>query len=429
MLSEKIRFAHSAEEQLGEDLSVGEEVPFSDGHYATATHPSPEVSIGDVQDALIRPVEVLKRTFSIHSVVSTSSRFADRMMKATLNSEVHLNVIGRGTCGTVFEVPGQEIAFKKGRDKDALWNDVNFTSMACNAVIETRSSLENLFRNISIPRIPVVQAWVRAEDLGQWWKENKARFPKGDDEEGYIFQVQRILPLAKSSRIAIIQLYFPKDIRDVAMKDPINQACLIRPYLGKRRGEWELDNTPNTLENFPLYLDQLEEIGLDLDQYAVEMGVGLAIIHWKAHLDSMDVEFVIGSRTTRPEFSLLAPENSKPFSVPPGNFKRRQTHLWILDFDKCKRLDINKWEDTRRQMVTAVTCNDPYFPDPAATGLLEKRIWKCFEGAYVKTAIFLLKIQLMRKHQNVVHEFLEDWKKRAAEKLQYADGSFIEFGY
>lgn len=77
--------------------------------------------------------------------------------------------------------------------------------------------------------------------------------------------------------------------------DPENEACLVRPYLGQRQGIIEINNPHDTLQNFPLYLDQLEDIGLDIKQYATEMALGLAAIHWRACLNGMDMEFVIGS--------------------------------------------------------------------------------------------------------------------------------------
>jgi hypothetical protein len=38
------------------------------------------------------------------------------------------------------------------------------------------------------------------------------------------------------------------------------------------------------------------------------------------------------------------------------------------------------------QLVKAVTCNDPYFPDPTATKDEDKKLWKAFRATYLQTA-------------------------------------------
>ncbi|KAJ5888170.1 hypothetical protein N7495_008211 [Penicillium taxi] len=228
-------------------------------------------------------------------------------------------VIVQGTCGTIFEIPGTEPAYKKGRDRASLWNDVNFTNTACRAVMVTKSRLEKIFPNISIPRVPY------------------------------------------SSREALIRLYFPKKLSYSALQTPYNNACIIRLYLGQRRTERELPNLALNLEKFPLYLDQVEELQLDAAEFSKEMAVGLAIIHWEACMDGMDVEFVLGSEASFSDLPLVL-ENFKgvePFKIPSRDFERRQIHLWMLDFDKAGKLNFQDWKSSRDKMAIAVTGNDP----------------------------------------------------------------------
>ena len=79
------------------------------------------------------------------------------------------------------------------------------------------------------------------------------------------------------------------NIKMQAKSDPDNQDCLIRLYLGARQSE-----SPDSLRNFPLHLDLLEEIGLDIVAYAASMVIGLAVMHWGAFVNGMDCEFVLG---------------------------------------------------------------------------------------------------------------------------------------
>lgn len=333
------------------------------------------------------PTEILRRNLSVHTIVSTSSSFAERMEKAR-SPHQSLNVIGRGTCGTVFEVPGTESAYKKGQDEEALWNDANLTSLAYHAVADAKSTVAEIFPSQSVPRVPGIYGWVSDEEKETWWKDNLHRFPKSENKIGSVFIVQRILPLPKVSRKAIIEQYFPVEHQQQAIMDQENKACLVRPYLGQRRGQRELENPPISLLNYPLYLDQMEQIGLDIAQYSKEMAIGLAIIHWKAFLDGMDMEFVIGSAALTLEVTSVIKSFNyiKPFSIPSASFRRRQTHLWMLDFDKATQLDMKTWKSARAKLVVAVTANDPYFPNPAASGKTESLAWGVFEDAYLRTA-------------------------------------------
>ena len=402
----------------------------TDACVASATEEMLEVTKAPIKDE-----DILRQTLSMHSIISASPSFAARIKRAKFLQDVPFVVIGRGTCGTIFEIPGTESAYKKGSDKVALWNDANLTNIACRAVTETKTCLQEIFTNVSIPRVPVVTGWISENDLENWWRENSRRFPKNTRKTGYLFQVQRILPLPKPCREALICLYFPKAMRISACEDPDNKACLVRPYLGQRRGERELSNPALSLQNFPLYLDQIEELDLDAEamQFSKEMAIGLATIHWKACLDGMDMEFVLGSAAKDGELPTVI-ENFKtvlPFGIPAGDFKRRQVHLWMLDFDKAEQLCLKEsWKSSCDKMVTAVTANDPYFPNPASTGTLEKKLWDTFERAYLLAASNLLLTQkgLPKDGSTYPALFLKAWKKRAAELAEDTEGDFVEFG-
>ncbi|EKV19309.1 hypothetical protein PDIG_03390 [Penicillium digitatum PHI26] len=291
---------------------------------------------------------LLARTTEEMLVVTEDPPKDEDILLRTLSDNA-LVVIGRGTCGTIFEIPGTESAYKK----------------------------------------------ISENDLEIWWRENLSRFPD-DTQAGYLFQVQRIFPLPKPSREALIGLYFPKEIHLSAYEDPDNKACLIRPYLGQRRGKWEFSSPALSLQNVALYLDQIEELQLEAIQFSKEMAIGLAIVHWKACLDGMDMEFVLGSATTNGELPTVI-ENFravKPFDILAGEFKRLQVHLWMLNFDKANQLNLKKsWKSCCDKMVTAVTANDPYFPNPASTGTLEHKLWDTFERAYLLTASILMLTQ------------------------------------
>ena len=62
--------------------------------------------------------------------------------------------IGVGTCGAVFEIPGTEIAVKKGKDFEAIWNDLVLTNTVYNAILDARGSLQNEIPSQTIPEAP-----------------------------------------------------------------------------------------------------------------------------------------------------------------------------------------------------------------------------------------------------------------------------------
>ena len=50
-------------------------------------------------------------------------------------------IIGRGTVGTVFEIPGSELAVKKGPNIDVLWNDFRLTNKVNRSFAKSKAIL------------------------------------------------------------------------------------------------------------------------------------------------------------------------------------------------------------------------------------------------------------------------------------------------
>jgi len=140
------------------------------------------------------------------------------------------------------------------------------------------------------------------------------------------------------------------------------------------------------------------ELGLDTYLYAAEMACGLVICHWRAKVDANDVEFVLGSAPTTLNFGHITSRQladmPKMTSTYPdhlyNNFKKRTTHLWILDFDKCHEMDVS--DCGIEQAVKAAEDNDPYYPKPHKQLAEDQQLWKHFKEAYLysSSTIFLL---------------------------------------
>lgn len=103
---------------------------------------------------------------------------------------------------------------------------------------------------------------------------------------------EKIPPVSREVRRVLVESYLPEAGR--AIDDPANTHCLIRPYLGQIRhttkaaGAASTDGRPKklfySLRNYPLHLDQMQELSLPVEAYAEAMADMLAWVHWRAKM-------------------------------------------------------------------------------------------------------------------------------------------------
>jgi len=72
--------------------------------------------------------------------------------------------------------------------------------------------------------------------------------------------------MPRRTREILIQRYCPESLVEEIKGSDANRDCLIRPYLGRRRRVVVSTRTSRfrefSLRNFPLHLDQMEELGI-----------------------------------------------------------------------------------------------------------------------------------------------------------------------
>lgn len=118
-------------------------------------------------------------------------------------------------------------------------------------------------------------------------------------------------------------------------------------------------------------------------------------MHWVAETDARDVEFVLGSGPTllqsQPVVSPLSYAEIKEMracssilALTTRDFRRRVTHLWVLDFNQCSDISLNR-EGVARA-VDAFLINDPYFPRLLADNRKDQKLWKVFRDKYLSMA-------------------------------------------
>jgi hypothetical protein len=176
-------------------------------------------------------------------------------------------------------------------DPGMLWNDYKMHLRVMRAFHKHTGDRYTLC-------LPKVYWFVRG-DCADFWDTHLSMFPREFQFPSAIFASDRIPPIPRACRELLIDRFCPRGLRDTAKREPANQDCLIRLYLGRRKRQPQKNSRPQvsfSLRNLPLHLDQLLAIEWDVEIAASEMARALAILHWQAEIDAGDVEFVLGSK-------------------------------------------------------------------------------------------------------------------------------------
>lgn len=93
---------------------------------------------------------LLNPKFSLGSFISSTFNFTEGMNRGRglpASDQSSDTIIGEGTAGTVFEIPGSELAVKKGPNVDALWNDLRYCQQSVRRQMHANTLLEPSFLN------------------------------------------------------------------------------------------------------------------------------------------------------------------------------------------------------------------------------------------------------------------------------------------
>ena len=304
-----------------------------------------------------------------------------KMTENTVDSP--LRRIGQGFCGTVWAMPagsGDTSAIKRedGGPGRSLHNDYEVHVR----VVKYLSS--------SLPRLLVPACHEYGSCHNQkWWDERLSRFPKDFQVPCNALISERIPPFTKQVRDILIEKYCPDSLRpniELIKSSEPNQDCLIRPYLGRRRRlEKQSRYKSFSLRNYPLHIDQIEELELDEKLYARIMAKTLAHLYWEANVDANDVEFVLAPprKDHVNQLGVLLHHNSTIEGAVLGNHV-----VWILDFDCCRTMTLDA--KGVEQAVAAFYRNDPYFPRPGRDNGADQILWKEFKEGFLEASSAIL---------------------------------------
>ena len=405
---------HSLPAELHEDC----EAPLVSESSMSVTQP-------EVLGRLERPHDVLRQILSPYKKDTPSSEVA-------ISKEGHLHPlpsqylrgIGWGSCGKIYHQLGTTHVVKKAingnivlSDECRLWND-----LIMHKKVEEVIDSHNVGRDNIPVLVPRVYRYISKTD--EWWKTHDHMFPPEDRTPENLLISEHIPPIHSIGRNALMDYFCPEKLRPGAKLQDSNNDCLIRLYLGKRHDHITRlrpgDKTYFGIRNFPLCLDQMEDIGLDTMAFASAMADTLALLHWEAKIDAADIEFVLGGApclTHKPlprfeELRHLTADTSTATAVPDAGAGAPVTHMWLLDFNQCQPIPMN--ETGVDQAVKRFLDNDPYYPRPATENGSEC-LWLHFQQRYLAASRLILNGS---GYSRLALLFIEKLKKAMTARLE-----------
>ncbi|KAL7894223.1 zinc finger domain-containing protein [Trichoderma sp. SZMC 28014] len=305
-----------------------------------------------------------------------------------------LERIGQGRCGTVWAARCPDC---DGHSHLAMKREDGSTGRSISHEYKMHQKLLRAFAlRCNLFDIPRSFGFLDSQD-NPTWHGILPRLPEGYTGCNAIVS-EKIMPVPASTRRLLIRKFRPDVDEEKVMNSSTNEHCLIRPYLGRRRyREPETDAEPRkrlrafSLRNFPLHLDQMEQLGLDPGEYAVTMADALAFMHWVARVDGNDVEFVL-ARPRSPPNTCCPYHQKSPQDAHPHNTSIIGPHaMWILDFDLCRGLTLD--ESGVEQACNAFWGNDPWYPRPGRLAAADQKLWDIFEHRFLESSARALGMQ------------------------------------
>lgn len=194
--------------------------------------------------------------------------------------------IGYGVCGSVWSIenPGMNTSVIKREDMNearSIHNDFPMYRKLLSAIHELRL-LPKTTSQTSRVSVPACHQYVRADE-STWQNTRLSRFPEQYQALCDALVTERIYPFAQAARECLIDRFCAPRARETIKSSVADRDCITRVYLGRRK----LSDRPSPfykLRNFPMSIDQMKQLNLDVDRYTIAM---------TDMLDANDVEFVL----------------------------------------------------------------------------------------------------------------------------------------
>lgn len=352
--------------------------------------PTRQLVIEDLKDM---PAQwILRQCLSLDTITITASSYLksfqsveycyDVLGAILLNQPTgcELVEIGEGLQGAVFEELGRLGAVKKEKPgNEHRPSCLSREYQAHSAVQITFDRYGSVFGPEPRVLVPALSKFCPSPNLALSHME----FPYPHRYPGHMMFMDRILPLTKAVRRALITEFFPQPdgkppststVERILDRLP-NKHALARTYFGKQSHIFNESESDFSLRNFPLCLEAMERIGMDTRTMARMMGKAFAIMHWGAGIDGDDVEFVLGTYTVKGEEPDSALTN--------GNIQYRALGYYVLDFGQCSFVDLaGEVQDIYQAFKGAMVTGDNLYFIPNC--MRSPNLFRDFKGAYIE---------------------------------------------
>ncbi|KAK0729099.1 hypothetical protein B0T21DRAFT_394443 [Apiosordaria backusii] len=243
------------------------------------------------------------------------------------------------------------------------------------------------------------------------WRKRLRFFPEGYQTKGAVVVMERILPLTKEGRKALVERFVDVGAKEEVLSREENKHCLVRTYLGRTKGKAgpKTDEQGRvSLRNLPLYLEGLREMGVDVVALAEKMGRAFAVMHWGAGVDGDDVEFVLGT-----EVKAGADKDKDECG-----FQERVVGLWLLDFGQCKQVSFGEGgeeavKEVYQEFRGAMVMGDNRDFIPSCVDKESKEVWVGFRRGYTAAGKAVLKERRLQGYD--VEEFITSYEEYAVD--------------
>jgi hypothetical protein len=205
-------------------------------------------------------------------------------------TSIVLQKIGQGFCGTVwsdtsedadFQTAGSARVLKRedGGPGRSLTNELHMHQRIQTAATATfPSPCEELSRRVPAAyRVNIPQHHAFLTPDAPEWAQLLPQLPSGFMACNALLS-ERIMPMSQPVRELLARKCFG-DAAASRAQDKVNEHCLVRPYLGKRRQQQRHqtaeaaagagvrpDRTFFSVRNLPLHIDQMEALDLPVDE-------------------------------------------------------------------------------------------------------------------------------------------------------------------
>ncbi|KAJ5616759.1 hypothetical protein N7537_001873 [Penicillium hordei] len=357
--------------------------------------------------AMMPDSTILERSFSLKSVISTTSSFSRRFQEARSRPDLQdIHQIGIGLQGVVFEQVGKDSVFKK--EKPGNESRPSNLRHEYKIHLNVSAAFERYQRMAKIEvTIPKPIEYIQTAQQSSFWDDVFPKIPLEYRTRGDIMKMQRILPLPKIVRRALIahlcgqERYLETPETKGLLDNPQNKHCLTRIYLGKANGPYHPEAP---LRNFPLYLGTMKKLGIETTRLATAMGKSYATLHWGSGVNGDDVEFVFGTFALEMRKGQLRPD-----------FQRRAIGLFLLDFGQCESVDLSENPQTVYQAFKGAMVmgdNQSFIPHLSN----DPELFAAFKKGYIEVG----NVILLDKRLNdafSVEDFMQQYEEYAADFL------------